>query len=822
MNVLYNTSIKNKIIMIVMLVCSLITGLGFSIIMFSDVNHIKKDLLYNTSMNARLIGETCSTSLSFKYPERAQEVLEKLKFMPGILNCYVYDTNSDLFASYNKTGETPVSPSVKKETFHNFEGDYLYVYEPIVFKGNKLGTIYLKTYTSLSREIRNHIILLLSLMFGLLILSYLLANALQKVISGPILKLADTAENVSEKKDYSIRADKENEDEVGKLIDSFNDMLSLIQHRDDALRESEEKFRVLVETSSDIIWELNAEGVYTYVSPQVEKILGYNEEELVGTTPFDLMPQVEKVRLTKIFKDMSAKGEAVVALENVSRHKDGRQVVLETSGVPVLKEDGKVAGYRGVNRDITERKQGEEELLIMKTLSDQTSEVIAIKDKNFKYIIANPVCVDELSKASGQKQIIGNDDYQILPKEIADKLREIDERVLVNDEEVITEELVGEKIYLSRKFPIKDTENNTIAMGLIASDITERKRAERESLILRTAVDQVPVGIALADENLNLYFCNPEGLGLRGGNENDLVEIPKDAFDNWQVLMLNGEPYEIANLPLVRAVTKGLTIKEEFIVRHQDGSDHLCDAIASPIYDDKKIIGGIIIFPDVTERKKAEEKIMAALKEKETLLGEVHHRVKNNMQVIASLLKLQSKNVKDKKYADMFKESRDRIRSMALVHEILYQTESFADIDLKEYVRNLVISLFRSYGARPDKIALKIEVEDVSLELERAIPCGLIINELVSNSLKYAFPENRDGEIRVALYSINEDELVLEVSDNGISISEELDIRNIESMGLYLVTMLSEKQLEGKIELNRVDGTNFHIRFKKRIYKARI
>jgi len=222
----------------------------------------------------------------------------------------------------------------------------------------------------------------------------------------------------------------------------------------------------------------------------------------------------------------------------------------------------------------------------------------------------------------------------------------------------------------------------------------------------------------------------------------------------------------------------------------------------------------ISIGVDITERKQAEEQIKASLKEKEVLLQEIHHRVKNNMQVIISLLKLQSGNITDKQYLDMFKESQHRIKSMALVHEKLYQTKNLADIDFKGYVKSLVISLFRSYKTKPGKITLKTEVGDVALGLERAVPCGLIINELVSNSLKYAFPEERAGEIRVAFNSTDENMLVLEVSDNGIGMPEKLDFRNTESLGLHLVTILSEDQLHGTIELNRTDGTKFYIRFK--------
>jgi len=152
---------------------------------------------------------------------------------------------------------------------------------------------------------------------------------------------------------------------------------------------------------------------------------------------------------------------------------------------------------------------------------------------------------------------------------------------------------------------------------------------------------------------------------------------------------------------------------------------------------------------------------------------------------------------------------------MALIHEKIYNTKNLADVDFKGYAKSLAISLFKCYKTGSGRIALKIEVGDVSLRLESAIPCGLIINELVSNSLKYAFPEGRAGDIRVAFNSINEDELVLEVSDNGIGMLEKMDFRNTDSLGLHLVTILSEDQLHGTIELNRTDGTDFQIRFKK-------
>lgn len=217
---------------------------------------------------------------------------------------------------------------------------------------------------------------------------------------------------------------------------------------------------------------------------------------------------------------------------------------------------------------------------------------------------------------------------------------------------------------------------------------------------------------------------------------------------------------------------------------------------------------------EIIERRRAEEGIKASLKEKEVLLREIHHRVKNNMQVISSLLKLQSGYVKNKADIEMFKESQNRIKSMALVHEKLYQSEDLSNIDFKGYIEHLANTLFRSYGINGTKTALKVDAEDVMLGVDTAIPCGLIINELVSNSLKYAFPAGIEGEIEIVFRLIDENEIELMVSDNGVGIPEDLDFRNSNSLGLKLVNILTD-QIGGKLELDRSKGTRFHIKLRR-------
>ena len=229
-------------------------------------------------------------------------------------------------------------------------------------------------------------------------------------------------------------------------------------------------------------------------------------------------------------------------------------------------------------------------------------------------------------------------------------------------------------------------------------------------------------------------------------------------------------------------------------------------------------------FPSIVERLlerkllleenlRLEEQIKALLREKQVLLSEVHHRVKNNMQVIISLLRIQSRKIEDKKYAEMFKKVENRIRSMALIHEKIYQAVDFANIEFGAYAKSLTKNLFRSYGINTEKVQSKIEIENIALGVDKAIPCGLILNELLSNSLKYAFPNDREGEIKIRFRSLNHHEVELTVSDDGIGIPEEVDIREAESMGVQLLRILAENQLNGEVELERDGGTSFTIRF---------
>lgn len=257
---------------------------------------------------------------------------------------------------------------------------------------------------------------------------------------------------------------------------------------------------------------------------------------------------------------------------------------------------------------------------------------------------------------------------------------------------------------------------------------------------------------------------------------------------------------------------QGIAEQHDFEWLRKDGNRINVTMETAPIIDeDGNYSGAIAGVIDITERMRAEEKIKAALIEKEVLLKEVHHRVKNNLAVVSSLLSLQARNIEDDNIRKIFDESRSRIRSMALVHEDLYQSADLARVNFADYIRALARQLFIIYNIDPDRIQLQIDVENVTLGIDMAVPCGLLINELLTNSIKYAFPGDRSGEVHVGLYSEN-DKHVLSVSDNGVGLPQDLDWQETETLGLQLIKALSG-QIRGDVELDCSAGTAFRITF---------
>jgi PAS domain S-box-containing protein len=327
-----------------------------------------------------------------------------------------------------------------------------------------------------------------------------------------------------------------------------------------------------------------------------------------------------------------------------------------------------------------------------------------------------------------------------------------------------------------------------------SGDIGERRRHAVSDRFLASILENARDAIIATDHLGVINTLNHAAEGLFGVSEKDVAGQPihKIAEGEWTVRLLE----------LVTRLRDGLQVdgRREITCVRLDGNPLDVELALAPVRETSgRTIGYSAIVRDITDRKRAEQRILDSLREKEVLLKEIHHRVKNNLAVISSLFYLQSTYTHDEQCKRIFRESQDRVRSMALVHETLYRSERLADVDFAEYARVLADHLFRSHSVVTG-VRLKLDLSPIRMSIDVAVPCGLILNELMSNALKHAFRAGCPGEIMVSLCTIDGERCVLAVGDDGAGIPSDLDTGSTQSLGLRLIHSLTG-QLHGKFEL---------------------
>jgi PAS domain S-box-containing protein len=383
---------------------------------------------------------------------------------------------------------------------------------------------------------------------------------------------------------------------------------------------------------------------------------------------------------------------------------------------------------------------------------------------------------------------------------------ESDKPATFGPEEVQLAKSIAEAIALSLE--------NARLFEAVQVELAERRRIEaalqQSEVKHRTLVEQIPAVTYLAalDEVGTILYISPQieilsGFSMSEWRENPDLWLKQIHPDDQDRVLAEVSAVRAANKPILleyRLLTKAgriVWVRDEAKVMYNGANQPAC-------------LQGIIF--DVTAHKLAEEQIKTSLQEKEVLLKEIHHRVKNNLQVIASLLNLQANYIQDAQAQEVFRDSQNRVRSMALIHEKLYRSENLAQIDFGDYIQELAAFLFRAQNAHEQGITLNLHTDRTLLDIEKAVPCGLIINELVSNTLKHAFPNGRTGEVRVEVHTNGHNQLNLVVADDGVGFPAEVDFQATESLGLQLVNTLTD-QLDGTISLERQPGTRFSISF---------
>ena len=632
------------------------------------------------------------------------------------------------------------------------------------------------------------------------------------------------------------------------------------------LKLSEAKYRALIEGSSDFIYVLDKEGYFTFANQEVENLLGYTPDEILGKHYADVLLVEDLDSLKYAFAERRTGERATHRLEVRLRSRGGvtrdvemdiRHFSLSASGIY---QDEAYWGTHGVARDITERKYQATKQLALQQLhrsiwtmarADDIHQVLtAIRDslhtmevpfEEFGVYVLDmdePPIVhfygthdsEEIAK-KGQWMVTDAQSFAGRTMEVWRRGEMVHSRVLENDtthhDRDRLAEFFGEvnsiiDIPFSHGVLTVMTTGNTRFSGRDITFVQElaealsdgfRRMEDLQDLKLseqryRTLVETPNLVVMLIDTEGNFLYTSPQ-------IETWLGYAPADFYNDSSLMMRLVHPEDQGALGSFMTTTNGTPVLRDLEYRWSstDGQYHWASGSLFPVYETegdaqiKRASMVQVVVQDITERKRAENLIKASLEEKEVLLKEIHHRVKNNLQIISSLLDLQSNNL-DEVARGIFEDSQNRINSMALIHEELYNSTDLARVDFETYASNLTETLIGTYGAA--SVGLEIEVDALPLTLDKAIPMGLIINELVSNSLKYAFPEGGAGRIRISLKATDEESFALVVGDDGIGLPEDVQPQNPSTLGLRLVYTLAQ-QLRGKVELSREDGTYFTI-----------
>ncbi len=607
------------------------------------------------------------------------------------------------------------------------------------------------------------------------------------------------------------------------------------------LRQSEMRFRSLIERNP----EPNAvqrNGVIIFANPATLKLVGASTlGELIGKPMLSLLPsEYHQVALEEAQRITA--GEYIQpTVERKVMRLDGTVIDIELQGTSIT-FDGEPAIHL-VMRDITERKRLENAL--------RESE-----EKFSKIFHAAPVWIamtDMQTAAYLDLNEAGAEGIGFSREEVVGKTAVGIGLIRPEDRQRLVEEIRqhGKILGLDMEFHTRGglrrgwvTGDEVVIQGrsyllTVTVDLTERLRAEEalrrnmqlereRSVELQAIMDTVPAAVSIAhDQQCHLITGNRALYQLLGMpfQSNTSLSQPESAHLNHYKVLVGGGDLPTDQLPMQVSASTGASFQgiEEQII-FDDGRVVDIYGNVAPLYDaENRLRGSVAAFVDITAARQANEQVKRSLAEKETLLRELYHRTKNNMAVIIALLDLQMGDFDDPHLRSAFQDAKNRINSMALVHQKLYEAQNLSHINLKDYIQDLVELLRITYSVAPEKTAFQLDLEDAFVLIDSAIPCGLILNELISNMFKYAFPTQTQGEVRITLRHQPDGMIEMSVADNGVGVPPGFDFRRDGHMGMRTIHILCEHQLQGQVEfIPGSPGLTCRVRFQDIYYQPRI
>ncbi|MCX6310585.1 MAG: PAS domain S-box protein [Bacteroidetes bacterium] len=584
------------------------------------------------------------------------------------------------------------------------------------------------------------------------------------------------------------------------------------------LFSTKKNLRLLIDSSIDMICASDNEGYITEFNKAAQDTFGYTAEEVIGKHTLFLYETSEQL------SDVTEKiveGGGYFHGEVINIKKNGQLFTALLSASVLKDEEGNIVGSMGISRDITDSKRAEKALKLneekYRAIYNQAYVGIALVGTDYdSYLEVNQRLCDMLGYSA--EEMREKTVHELRLSGDLSRLPAGKKFIELGFERIIDEQRYGHKngstvIVNVTISLVRNEEQVPLYFVYVYEDLTPKRRAEEQIRIQAAKLN------AVFESSSHMIWTIDRNDKLTSFNRNQSEWIRR----NFGVKAYIGLPMVSGKMISTEAQNKfwkqkleitfeGASQSFETSFTDLEGETTWREIFLNPIFDEhENVLEVSCIANDITDKKLVNEQMQLSLKEKEVLLKEVHHRVKNNLQVISSILNLQSSYVKDKKILEILLESQNRIKSMAFVHESLYQTKDFSNISFKEYVENISRNLVHSYGSTKSPPILNLDLQDIQLNLDTAIPCGLIINELLTNSLKYAFPEGKKGKISIDIKQ--QDKLItVSIADNGKGFPKEVDFRNTESLGLQLVVSLIE-QINGKIKLDTKKGTKFTIEF---------